>query len=285
MEAVLDVLDECEDRSIEPLTRPDVAALPPALVATARELPLRRIATGLGGLALVGIAIGWCAARDDKPAARAAAVHEPARVTKTTELPDATIDQTKDLKLECLEAQVEKRWSDLKQCGKKLAAISSEDGGKFIVLAEAEIDNEAALTRLEDAVHDKDMAAAKTALDEIESESVFFGIAQSLYASAQPDAVIEKPIPPAMQTEKKCDADRFRDDGIALVRAGQHVQALGMFEASLECQRDQFVEKLAFVAACHAKHETKARAHYKKLTPAQREEVVNVCARNKVAYE
>jgi hypothetical protein len=69
------------------------------------------------------------------------------------------------------------------------------------------------------------------------------------------------------------------------VRSGKHVQALGAFEASLECQRDQFVEKLAFVAACNAKHEDKARAHYAKLTPAQRDEVVDVCTRNKIDFD
>ncbi len=285
MAAVLDVLEECDGRSVEPLSRPDHAALPPAPPATPRHSQLRRVATAAAALALLGIAIGWCAARDDKPSARAAAVREPVSVASATSIDAAAkVDQAKDLKLACLEAQVEKRWSDLKECGQKLAAISTDEGGKFIVLAEAEIDNEAALTRLEDAVHDSDMAAAKAALDEIESESVFYGIAQSLYASAQPDAVTEKPVPPPVPSEKKCDADRFRDEGIAFVRAGKHVQAIGAFEASLECQRDQFVEKLAFVAACHAKHEDKARAHYKKLTPAQREEVLNVCTRNKIMF-
>jgi serine/threonine protein kinase/tetratricopeptide (TPR) repeat protein len=294
MASVLDVLEDCEERSVEPPTRPDHSPLPedsiePPSSATLSDEQVAKaervrqrgarmpLAIGAAAAVAIGIGVGFYSAHDgDNPQSSAASNTKAASNA-------AAVETEKDLKLVCLEAQLEKRWADLHSCGEKLVTLGSSDGGKFVVLAEAESDNEAALTRLQDAIRDKDMAAAKTALDEIEAESVFYALAQSLYAGVQqpnaPPVVVAKP-----KVESKCNADRFRDDGLAFMRAGKHVEALGAFEASLECQQDQFVEKLTFVAACSAKHETKARAHYAKLTPAQRAQSVGVCTRNKISF-
>jgi serine/threonine protein kinase/tetratricopeptide (TPR) repeat protein len=289
MATVLDVLSECEDRSVEPPTRPDQTPLPPdppPTVVEDRVAPERLskrtlVAIGAAAAIAIGVAIGIYSAGGDKTT--------PSPVVREAKRVEAVdnAEGVKDLKLVCLQAQVEKRWSDLHVCGEKLATLDGDEGGRFIVLAEAESENERALTKLQDAIRDKDLVAAKAALDQIEPESVFYALAQSLYAGAQPNAptvvVVTKPAKPVEKSS--CDADRFRDEGLALMKAGNYAQATGAFEAALECHPDQFVEKLAFTAACHAKHETKARAHYAKLTPSQRTEVVGVCMRNKIAFD
>jgi serine/threonine protein kinase len=197
MAAVLDVLEECDYRSVEPPTMPDHVPLrdttdqpTPSTTtlseAAAKPKPARTklwLAIAAPVLVVIGIAVGFYAAPgDSKPAPVAAAPQQPPS------------ERAKDLKLVCLQAQLEKRWDALHSCGEQLAPIESDEGGKFVVMAEAERDNEAALRRLQDALRKTDREAAKTALDEIEEASVYYALAKSLYAGAP----VPAPAPPVV---------------------------------------------------------------------------------------
>jgi tetratricopeptide (TPR) repeat protein len=79
-----------------------------------------------------------------------------------------------------------------------------------------------------------------------------------------------------------CDADAFKDSGMDKINNGAHAEALALFEQSLACKADPYVEQLAFMAACNSRNATKARAYYAKLTPAQQSKFEMICTRNKV---
>ena len=79
-----------------------------------------------------------------------------------------------------------------------------------------------------------------------------------------------------------CDADALKDDGMQKINEGKHTEALALFEESLSCKADPYVEQLAFMEACNSRNEAKARAYYAKLTPAQQTKYEVICERNKV---
>jgi hypothetical protein len=83
----------------------------------------------------------------------------------------------------------------------------------------------------------------------------------------------------------KCDADALKDKGMELINMGQHSAALREFEASLACKNDSYVVMLAFMAACNAHDETKARAHYKRLSTTEQERYRQLCVRNHIDPE
>jgi hypothetical protein len=77
-----------------------------------------------------------------------------------------------------------------------------------------------------------------------------------------------------------CDTDALRDQGMEAINKGQHAAALATFEASLRCKQDAYVEQLAFMSACNAHDQAKARQHYQLLSPAQQTKFVVLCTRN-----
>jgi tetratricopeptide (TPR) repeat protein len=79
-----------------------------------------------------------------------------------------------------------------------------------------------------------------------------------------------------------CDADALKDSGMEKINMGAHADALALFEQSLACKDDPYVEQLAFMEACNSRNATKARAYYAKLTPAQQGKFEMICTRNKV---
>ncbi len=79
-----------------------------------------------------------------------------------------------------------------------------------------------------------------------------------------------------------CDADALKDSGMQKINEGEHTEALALFEQSLACKADPYVEQLAFMEACNSRNTTKARAYYATLTPAQQNRYEVICQRNKV---
>jgi hypothetical protein len=79
-----------------------------------------------------------------------------------------------------------------------------------------------------------------------------------------------------------CDADALKDSGMEKINLGAHAEALALFEQSLACKADPYVEQLAFMEACNSRNGPKARAYYGKLTAAQQSKFEMICTRNKV---
>jgi tetratricopeptide (TPR) repeat protein len=66
------------------------------------------------------------------------------------------------------------------------------------------------------------------------------------------------------------------------VNMGKHAAALAQFESSLRCKPDPYVLSLAFMAACNAQNEAKAKLYYKQLTPPLQQKLAVMCIRNKI---
>jgi hypothetical protein len=79
-----------------------------------------------------------------------------------------------------------------------------------------------------------------------------------------------------------CDAEALKDKGMQNVDLGQHATALKLFEQSLACKQDSYVEALAFMTACSAQDAAKARRYYTKLTPPQQSKYKVMCIRNHI---
>ena len=291
MSAVLDLLEECGDeRAIEPPTVTDMAPVPSTLDETPRSR-ISKVIRGRTGLVAgaigaiaIGIAVGtlsMCGGDERQKTAPVAVGNVAAsklEVKTESALNEADIERRK---FGCLLARTEKRWADLAVCAKALAAVDAKTGAELAALAAKEAENERSLGRLETAVADNDLTAAKLAFDEIEEDSEYRRLAQANYdfATRTPTA------PQAAAGTKECDAELLRDQGIAQVQRRQHKAALAKFYASLRCESDQYVVKLAFVAACNARNKEKARELYAALTKEQREETASFCEKNKIVLE
>jgi tetratricopeptide (TPR) repeat protein len=79
-----------------------------------------------------------------------------------------------------------------------------------------------------------------------------------------------------------CDADALKDSGMQKINEGNHTEALALFEQSLGCKADPYVDQLAFMAACNSRNAAKARAYYGKLSVAQQSKYEVICKRNNV---
>ncbi len=77
-----------------------------------------------------------------------------------------------------------------------------------------------------------------------------------------------------------CDADALRDKGHDHLQTGMDAAALASFEASMACRPDASLMRLAFMAACRAKNEAKARFYFGKLPPATTTGITQICERN-----
>jgi len=92
---------------------------------------------------------------------------------------------------------------------------------------------------------------------------------------------------PPVDYKVACNAEVSKEKGMSYINMGQHENAFIQFETSLACKDDPYVRQLAFMEACASGNEKKAKAYYKKLTPAQQTKFAQICIRQKppVPYE
>ena len=267
-----------------------------------------------------------------------------------------------DLLIECQTAQTDRKWMDLLDCSTKLSATDPAAGKKFNAIAHAEQNNEIALGKLQEAVKENNLKAAKRVLDSITPESVFLKQAQEDYNRLERsrqeffrakvraaksdcksiDALIKQaqvegssvadairgarctdggntPPPPqncASQildpNNKKCvaqfcethvsdarcatgggsgsaaacDADEARKQGTQAYEIGQYQKALQEFETALHCKPgDTQSIRLSFIAACQLASVPKARVFWKKLSEADRNQLITKCVSSGIKRE
>lgn len=85
---------------------------------------------------------------------------------------------------------------------------------------------------------------------------------------------------PSTAPPANCDAEALKEAGMEHINRGENAAALAKFEASLRCKNDPFTQQLAYMTACGAKNEAKARLYFRTLSPAQQTKFRQVCIRN-----
>lgn len=104
------------------------------------------------------------------------------------------------------------------------------------------------------------------------------------HPSQQAMTVFKFPLvfPSPKSPSPSCDATAERDQGDDAMAQGKHAEALAHYEAALTCKSDPLYVRLAFVAACNAQNQAKAKRYFGKLTQTEREKYRVVCIRNSI---
>lgn len=92
--------------------------------------------------------------------------------------------------------------------------------------------------------------------------------------------VFPSPLPPPPPA--RCDAKAERERGDDAMAQGKHAEALVHYELAAKCVADPTYVRLAFVAACNAKNQAKAKLYFQRLTPSERDKYRVICIRNSV---
>jgi pSer/pThr/pTyr-binding forkhead associated (FHA) protein len=104
--------------------------------------------------------------------------------------PDETLDAGEavkpddiagQLKVECGQFAVEKKWTDALKCADRLGQHDAATSKKLKATYKGELENELAKGRLDEAIHDKSYAKAKKELGQIEDDSVYRSEAQAAF--------------------------------------------------------------------------------------------------------
>ncbi len=90
-------------------------------------------------------------------------------------------DQAGQIKMECGQFAVEKKWTDALKCADRLAPLDATASKKLKTMYKGELENELAKGRLEEAIREKSYARAKKELGQIEDDSVYRTEAQQLF--------------------------------------------------------------------------------------------------------
>jgi len=121
------------------------------------------------------------------------AVATPDAADVVLETPDAAqaavADVSGEIRYECKEATDQKRWQDLLNCSDKLKKHDGAEAARHREMALSETKAESTLRRLNEAVKEQNLKAAKKELDAIPSESVYRNEADQRYERAHDQAV------------------------------------------------------------------------------------------------
>ena len=202
----------------------------------------------------------------------------------------------------CQELVVQHRWVDVLECGAALAKVEPAAGAKFKRLAAAEAKAEVATRTIADAILRNDLRAARKALATIPVSSVYHagaklsveGVLPTGYTCAPGSAdrlggSCTCPIThsPARDTTNTaiCKIDPCRNGtaviateqkGDTAMQSGSFMLAVSEYEKILECGSAPVLRK-AFLAACRAKHHTKAKQYFKRLPRQDQDKYVHAC--------
>jgi pSer/pThr/pTyr-binding forkhead associated (FHA) protein len=93
------------------------------------------------------------------------------------QVPDAAVvapdDEGGRIKVECLQDITDKKWGDATNCAERLAQYDAPKASELKAKAKQELTNEMTVGRLDQAVRDQDLNAAKKQLKDIEADSVY----------------------------------------------------------------------------------------------------------------
>jgi ABC transport system ATP-binding/permease protein len=98
-------------------------------------------------------------------------------------------DVAGQLKVECGQFGVEKKWTDAINCADRLTKHDPATAKKLKTAYKSELENELTKSRLEEAIRDKSYARAKKELAQIEDESVYQKEAQRLFDTFEDNVV------------------------------------------------------------------------------------------------
>ena len=76
---------------------------------------------------------------------------------------------------------------------------------------------------------------------------------------------------------KGCGPDAFVAEGKEKLAMGMPAHALALFEKALACVHDPMLERYAVIAACQGKLFARARAHFVRLTEADKPKLLQIC--------
>ena len=156
--------------------------------------------------------------------------------TTMVQEPDA-----KRLALECKEYQNSEKWDDLDACARRLGQIDAAAGKALVDLAFQELKADVANRKLDDAIKNGELKAARAELEKIadidkrlKGGSVYTQRARDRYSEAERDFV-EKQVPALQRTltaDKRCNA---YDAALRRIEAGQGKSAAAKLRAEVKC--------------------------------------------------
>ena len=196
-------------------------------------------------------------------------------------VPDAA-SPTSDLdrlRLQCLEARDQKRWSDLIACAEELMSQDRAQAQRLYDTGHEEMRAEASNRALTSAVAERDVPRARAELDKISRDSVYYAGANKAVMELEVGA---KKAEPAKEPPNPCDRfDELVGRGQDAYAGGRAVEALASYEAAYRCKPgDPTLLRYCLAAACKAKNLTKARTYWKKMTASARFSMESLCAGN-----
>ena len=113
------------------------------------------------------------------------AIETPDAAVAAVQQPAGSNDEAGQIRIECLDDQAQKKWQDLDNCANKLASLDAGMAKQLKDKAKAEMANELAVGKLDDAIRDGDVTKARKILDTIDDDSVYRKPAQDKFTTLE----------------------------------------------------------------------------------------------------
>ncbi|MBV8758478.1 MAG: FHA domain-containing protein, partial [Deltaproteobacteria bacterium] len=139
----------------------------------------------------------------DNPGSNVAMV-QPIDAAQETVTPPNPGDEAGRVKVECLQDISDKKWTDATSCAERLATYDKDKAKELKAKARQELQNSLNVDKLNDAVRDQDLAAARKDLKEIDNDSVYRKDAEKKVDDLE-DKIVENLRPQFDAAKKKND--------------------------------------------------------------------------------
>ncbi len=250
----------------------------------------------------------------DAEIADAAAVPPSPPVTSDAAAQASAPGQADDLEARCRKLEEARGWTELEQCARELEPLSPQRAAELRNRAVKETETAARITAFEAALRARNLRRAELELNKVWPDSVSHPELKGKYEAAETQAIAELAAdlesvkdsgceeyqallakaktsqPSRVATEAarrtpckpqaRCDADALAEKGREQHASNQLAAALASFEQAYSCSRKPTLAQKAFVVACNMHSLSKARLHWKQLSPALRTQAIGTCVRN-----
>jgi hypothetical protein len=229
-----------------------------------------------------------------------------------------------EIEIECLRYQTNERWADLDVCADRLRPFNPAIARELKNRAVQEGRSAPRIAGADAALRDKNLKKAKSELEGVWTGSTSYQRLKARYDAAENAAIAElvarldrvnsgdcreynailaqeraskPPRVPAEATRQvkcaaaattspaACNPDLLADKARDLFTAGSLVPALAAYDAAIACRPDPGLIQKALVVACNLRNLAKAKSYWKRISPAMRGVMINICVRNGITED
>jgi serine/threonine protein kinase len=222
-----------------------------------------------------------------------------------------------EVEAECRKYQADRKWRELEACAGRLQPLDPKLAEE-LKRAAREGKSAVRLAAVEAALREGNLKRARSELDLASPDAPGYAKIKARYAEAEDRAIAALAVqldrvkdsdceeyqelleaqraaqPPRVAAEaavktpcvsSRCSADALTQKASDQLRASNFAGALASYEQAIACRPDSTLLQKAFIVACDLRSAAKAKAYWKRLSPALRTEALPTCVRNGITED